>query len=105
MKCIRKILRVSWTQKKANEWVLQAAGMEQELLTIKRRKFGHVMRTKGYCLDKEIMQGTTPGARKQGKPRMRWMDNMEQWTGMVSGQFGAGQFGAANSAQTIRRKI
>ena len=29
-----------------------------------------------------IMQGTTPGARKQGKPRMRWMDNMEEWTGM-----------------------
>jgi len=28
------------------------------------------------------MQGTRPGARKQGKPRMRWMDNMEQWTGM-----------------------
>src|SRR6218665_364936 len=30
----------------------------------------------------EIMQGSTPGARKQGKPRMRWMDNMEEWTGM-----------------------
>jgi len=30
----------------------------------------------------EIMQGTTLGARKQGKPRMRWMDNMEQWTRM-----------------------
>jgi len=28
------------------------------------------------------MQGITPGARKQGKPRMRWMDNMEEWTGM-----------------------
>ena len=28
------------------------------------------------------MQGTTPGPRKQGKPRMRWMDNMVEWTGM-----------------------
>jgi len=40
------------------------------------------MRKEGDCLDKEIMQGTIPGARIQGKPRMRWMDNMEEWTGM-----------------------
>src|SRR6218665_3156982 len=52
---------------------------------IKRRKlsyFGHMMRQEGDCLEKEIMQGTSPGARKQGKPRMRWMNNMEEWTGM-----------------------
>ena len=40
------------------------------------------MRKEGDCLEKEIMQGTIAGARKQGKPRMRWMDNMEEWTGM-----------------------
>src|SRR6218665_267143 len=90
IKCIRRILRVSWTQKKTNEWVLETAGMERGLLNmIKRRKlsyFGHVglglMRKEGDCLEKESMQGTTPGARKQGKPRMRWMDNMEEWTRM-----------------------
>src|SRR6218665_474306 len=86
MKCIRRILRVSWTQTKTNEWGLETAGMERELLNIiKRRKlsyFGHVMRKEGDCLEEEIMQGTTTGARKQGKPRMRWMNNMEEWTGM-----------------------
>src|SRR6218665_1090482 len=30
----------------------------------------------------EIKEYTTPGARKQWKIRMRWMDNMEEWTGM-----------------------
>ena len=25
----------------------------------------------------------TPGTRKQGKPRMRWMDNMDKWTGIA----------------------
>src|SRR6218665_3411838 len=59
--------------------------MERGLLNIiNRRKlfyFGHVMRKEGDCLEKEIMQ-ITPGPRKQGKPRMRWMDNMEEWTGM-----------------------
>src|SRR6218665_1907087 len=44
--------------------------------------FGHAMRKEGDCLEKELVQGTTPGARKQGKPTMWWMDNMEQWTGM-----------------------
>src|SRR6218665_3286356 len=61
-------------------------GMEHGLLNIiKRRKlsyFGHVMRKEGDCLEKEFMQGTTPGARKQGKPRMRRMDNTEEWTGI-----------------------
>src|SRR6218665_3981224 len=65
MKCIRSIiLRVSWTQKQTNEWVLETAGMERGLLNIiKRRKlpyFGHEMRKEGDCLEKEIMQGTTP---------------------------------------------
>src|SRR6218665_1321693 len=77
MKCIRRILKVSWTQKTTNEWVLETAEMERGLLDmIKRRKlsyFGHVMRKAGDCLKKESMQG---------RSRMRWMDNMEEWTGM-----------------------
>jgi len=33
------------------------------------------MRKEGDCLEKEIMKGTVPGARKQGRPKMRWIDN------------------------------
>ena len=47
--------------------------------SIQRRKlshFGHVLR-KGDCLEKEIMQGALPGARKQGRPRTQWIDNMD----------------------------
>ena len=32
MKGLRKILRVSWTAKKTNEWVLNKAGVKWELL-------------------------------------------------------------------------
>jgi len=32
MKGLRKILRVSWTAKKTNEWVLNKAGVKGELL-------------------------------------------------------------------------
>ena len=48
MKGLRKILRVSWTAKKTNEWVLNKAGVKRELLeTAKARKLaycGHTMR-------------------------------------------------------------
>jgi len=40
------------------------------------------MRKQGSCLEKEIMQGTMPGARRQGRPRTAWMDNIKTWTGL-----------------------
>jgi len=47
-KGLRKMLRVSWTAKKTNEWVVNKAGVKKELLdTVKARKlayYGHTMR-------------------------------------------------------------
>jgi len=51
MKGMRKILRVSWTAEKTNEWVVNKAGVNSELLdTVKARKlayYGHTMREQG----------------------------------------------------------
>jgi len=84
MKELRKILWVSWTAKKTNEWVLNKAGVKRELLdTVKARKLaycGHTMRKQGSCLEKKIMQGTMPGERRRGRPRTAWMDNIKTWT-------------------------
>jgi len=87
MKGLRKILRVSWTAKKTNEWVLNKAGVKRELLdTVKARKLaycGHTMMKQGSCLEsKDIMQGTMPGARRRGRPRTSGMDNIKTWTGL-----------------------
>jgi len=86
MKGPRRILRVSWTAKQTNEWVLNKAGVKRELLdTVKARKleyYGHNMRKQGSCLEKEITQGTMPGARRRGRPRTAWMDNIKTWTGL-----------------------
>ena len=86
MKGLRRILWVSWTAKKTNEWVLNKAGVKRELLdTVKARKlayYGHTMRKQGSCLEKEIMQGTMSGARRRGRPRTAWMDNIKTWTGL-----------------------
>jgi len=80
------LLWVSWTAKKTNEWVLNKAGVKTELLdTVKARKlahYGHTMRKQGSCLEKEIMQETTQGARRRGRPRTAWMDNIKTWTGL-----------------------
>jgi len=68
------------------ECVLNKAGVTKELLdTIKARKlayYGHAMRKQGSCLEKEIMQGTMPGAHRRGRPRTAWMDNIKTWTGL-----------------------
>ena len=68
MKELRKILRVSWSAKKTNEWVLNKAGVKRDLLdTVKARKlayYGHTMRKRGSCLEKEILQGTMLGAHR-----------------------------------------
>jgi len=34
------------------------------------------------CLEKETMKGTMPGARRRGRPRTAWMDNIKTWTGL-----------------------
>ena len=88
MKGLRQILRVKWIERKTNDWVMEKAGTEAQLLeTIKKRKltyFGHIMRKKGNCLEKEMIQGTTSGKRRKGRPRMMWMDNIKTWTGMTT---------------------
>ena len=43
---------------------------------------GHTMWKQGSCLEKEIMQGTMPGARRRGRSRTAWMDNIKTWTGL-----------------------
>ena len=52
---LRKILRVSRTARKTNEWVLNKARIKRELLdTVKVRKlayYGHTMRKQGRCLE------------------------------------------------------
>ena len=79
MKVLRRILRVSWTTKKTNEWVLNKAGVKRELLdTVKATKiayYGHTMRK----------QGERDNARnnaRRGRPRTAWMDNIKMWTGL-----------------------
>ena len=84
MKGLRMIMWVLWIAKK-KWWVLNKAGVKRELLyTFKARKLAyyvHIRRKRGSCLEKEIRQGTMPGAHRRGRPCMAWMDSINTWTG------------------------
>ena len=43
--------------------------------------WSHLEETRS-SLEKEIMQGTMPGACRQGRPCTAWMDNINTWTGL-----------------------
>ena len=81
-------MNISYKDHVTNEEVrrkIQAAvGEYDELLTLvqkrKLRWFGHVSRSSG--LAKSILQGRVKGKRKRGRQKKRWVDNINEWTGM-----------------------
>ena len=70
---------------KQNKEILQRVrpniSLEAMIKMLKMRYFGHVRRAH-QSLEKDIMLGITGGARKKGKPRMRWMGNIKRVTGL-----------------------
>jgi hypothetical protein len=38
---------------------------------------GHVVRTDGARIVKKLLQGKAGGVRRKGRPRLRWIDNVE----------------------------
>ena len=43
--------------------------------------YGHITRSTG--LAKTILQGTVQGGRRKGRQKIRWEDNIPEWTGMT----------------------
>ena len=54
---------------------------------VKKRKlrwyYGHISRSSGMA--KTILQGTVKGARRRGRQKRRWEDNIKEWRGMGFG--------------------
>ena len=82
MKCLRKILRISWTEKRTNISILQQIGNIDEnwlLNSVVKRKmqyFGHVKRHES--LEKSIYEGIIEGKRGRGRPRRRWSQDISE---------------------------
>ena len=84
----RRILRISWTQRKTNEEVLRQMDKRKELLTtIQERKLqyiGHVMRGKRYEILRLIIEGKIEGKRSVGRRQNSWLKDLRRWYGRTS---------------------
>ena len=79
---LRRVLRVSWRDFRTNQWCLDKAGVERQLLNIvkarKLRFYGHVRRNPG--LESDILDGYMNGRRTRGRQPTSWTDNIKNWT-------------------------
>ena len=91
MRCYRRHLNVSYkdhvTNVEGRSRIQNATGVHGDLLAmVKKRKlrwYGHNSRSSGIA--KTILQGTVKGARRRGRQKKRWEDNIKEWTGMGFG--------------------
>ena len=69
MWCYRRMLRISWTQRKTNEWVLRKIGRSVSLLNnigkAKCRYLGHVVRNDGILA--RVLMAKIDGRRARGR--------------------------------------
>uniref|UniRef100_A0A8B9XTZ7 Reverse transcriptase domain-containing protein n=1 Tax=Bos mutus grunniens TaxID=30521 RepID=A0A8B9XTZ7_BOSMU len=74
--CWRRLLRVPWTARRYNQYILKQISPEYSLeglmLKLKLQYFGHLMqRTDSF--EKSLMLGKIEGGRRRGRQRMRWL--------------------------------
>ena len=79
MWCWRRLLRVPWTARKSNQYILKGispgCSLEGMMLKLRLQYFGHLMR-RVDSLEKTLMLGGTGGRRRRGRQRMRWLDGI-----------------------------
>ena len=75
---IRRMMRISWTDKKTNESVLKEANLERSLIkTLRQRQLeflGHVCRHKG--LEHLAITGKIEGKRSRGRQRTTFIESL-----------------------------
>ena len=77
--CWRRLLRVPWTARRANQSILReislGISLEGMMLKLKLQYFGHLMR-RVDSLEKTLVLGGIGGRRRRGRQRMRWLDGI-----------------------------
>ena len=91
MKCYRKLLQITWTQKITNAEVrlrlnVTTSHLLQHFKKQKLSYFGHMKRHN--TLERTILEGKVEGKRSRGKPRRRWQDDIREWMQMTVTQAG-----------------
>ena len=83
--CWRRLLRVSWTARRSNQFILKeispGCSLEGLMLKLKLQYFCHLM-GRVDSLEKTLMLGGIGGRRRRGRQRMRWLDGITDSTDM-----------------------
>ena len=78
---IRRMLRISWTERKSNDAVLDDAGIKRSLIkTIRKRQLqflGHLNRNKS--LEHLVLTGKIEGKRSPGRQRTKYLNSLNKW--------------------------
>ena len=77
--CWRRLLRVPWNARRANQSILKEISPEYSLvglmLKLKLWFFGHLL-WRTDSLEKTLMLGKIEGRRRKGRQRIRWLDGI-----------------------------
>ena len=77
--CWRRLLRVPWTARRSNQFILKEISpeywLEGVMLKLKLQYFGH-LRQRTDSFEKTLMLGKIEGRRRRGRQRMRWLDGI-----------------------------
>ena len=82
--CWRRLLRVPWTARRSNQFILKEITPERSLeglmLKLKLQYFGHLMR-RTDLFEKTVMPGKIEGKTRRGQQGWNgWMASLTQWT-------------------------
>ena len=72
---LERLLRVPWTARRSNQFILKEISLEGMMLKLKLQYFGHLMR-RVDSLKKTLMLRMIEGRRRRGRQRMRWPDGI-----------------------------
>ena len=72
-----KLLRVPWTARSSNQFILKEINPEYslEVLKLKLQYFDHLMQ-RAYSLEKTLMLGNIEHKRRKGQQRIKWLDGI-----------------------------
>ncbi|GFN95511.1 endonuclease-reverse transcriptase [Plakobranchus ocellatus] len=78
---IRKLMRISWTDKESNGVVLKEANLERSIIKTIRQKqlqfLGHISRRKD--LEHLAVTGKIEGKRSRGRQRITFIESLKSW--------------------------
>ena len=87
--CWRRLLRVPWTARRSNQFILKeispGCSLEGLMLKLKLQYFGH-LRRRVDSLERRLMLGGIVGRRRRGRQRVRWLDGITSLMDMSLGK-------------------